>query len=99
MRIITVKQPHATSPGEAIENINEPCIIAGDGALKYRDIFSDKIGPLITLANPWQHHIRASIVANLAIPRFKKDDTDDMELLVPFYIRKSEAEKNSKLIK
>ena len=95
--IITVFEPRAIAPDLAVRNIKEPCILVGDGAVKYKDVFVDKIGLLATFANPAQNLIRASNVARLAMPRFEKNDTDDVARLVPFYIRKSDAEKNIKL--
>lgn len=94
--IITVFEPRAIAPDLAVENIEESCILVGDGAVKYKDVFWDKIGLLTTFANPAQNLIRASNVARLAIPRFEKNDTDDVGRLVPFYIRKSDAKKNIK---
>lgn len=95
--IITVFEPRAIAPDLAVENIKEPCILVGDGALKYKDVFVDKIGLLIMFASPAHNFIRASNVASLAMPRFEKKDTDDVDRLVPFYIRKSDAEKHIKL--
>jgi len=95
-KIITVFEPRVTRPDLAVKNIKEPCILVGDGAVKYKDIFLDKIGPQVLFANPEQNLIRASNVASLAMPRFEKNDTDDVGSLVPYYIRKSDAEKNIK---
>ena len=95
-KIITVFEPCAISPDLVVKNIKAPCILAGDGAVKYKDVFADKIGLLATFATPAQNFIRASNVALLAMPRFEKNNTDDVARLVPFYIRKSDAEKNIK---
>ena len=40
------------------------------------------------------HIIRASTVASLGLKRLENDDVDDVNALVPHYIRKSDAELN-----
>ncbi|MBC2716700.1 MAG: tRNA (adenosine(37)-N6)-threonylcarbamoyltransferase complex dimerization subunit type 1 TsaB [Desulfobacteraceae bacterium] len=90
--------PLAVSPDKAIENINEPCIVVGDGSMLYQDLIKSTLGPMAVFANFTQHIIRASTVGQIAIQRFKSNDTDDAGLIEPFYIRKSDAEKNLKAI-
>ena len=48
-------------------------------------------------AHPYQHHISASAVAQLSVSRFLNHDADPIETLIPFYIRKSDAEMNLSL--
>lgn len=91
-----VKPPMALSPEKAIENINEPCILVGDGATLYQDLIRDVLGPIAVFTNFTQHIIRASTVGHIAMQRFKANDTDDVSLIEPFYLRKSDAEKNIK---
>ncbi len=90
------KPPMALSPEEAIENINESCILVGDGAILYQDLIRDVLGPTAVFTNFTQHLIRASTVGHIAMQRFKANDTDDVSLIEPFYLRKSDAEKNIK---
>jgi tRNA threonylcarbamoyladenosine biosynthesis protein TsaB len=87
----------ALSPEKAIENISEPCILIGDGALLYQDLIRDVLGSMAVFTNFTQHLIRASTVGYIAMQRFKTYDTDDISLIKPFYLRKSDAEKNTKV--
>jgi tRNA threonylcarbamoyladenosine biosynthesis protein TsaB len=91
------KPPMALSPEKAIENISEPCILIGDGALLYQDLIRDVLGSMAVFTNFTQHLIRASTVGYIAMQRFKTYDTDDVSLIKPFYLRKSDAEKNTKV--
>jgi tRNA threonylcarbamoyladenosine biosynthesis protein TsaB len=91
------KPPMALSPEKAIENISEPCILIGDGALLYQDLIRDVLGSMAVFTNFTQHLIRASTVGYIAMQRFKTYDTDEVSLIKPFYLRKSDAEKNTKV--
>ena len=91
------KSPMAVSPEKAIENINEPCILVGDGASLYQDLIENRLGPKAVFTNFTQHFIRASTVGHLAIKRFNSSNTDDVHHIEPFYIRPSDAEKNLNL--
>ena len=83
-------------PIEAVRGIEEPCLLVGTGALLYQEKLSTELGELAFFASLNQHVLRASSVASLSIKRFDDQKTDDVELLVPHYIRKSDAElKNS----
>jgi len=80
------------APGEAITEIREPCLFVGNGAMLYKEEIVAKLGALAQFAG-WNHHsIRASSVAGLSLSRFVRQETDDVALLVPQYIRKSDAE-------
>jgi tRNA threonylcarbamoyladenosine biosynthesis protein TsaB len=80
------------TPPEAVLGIREPCIFVGNGAQMYQEIISAELGEFAYFAPLGQHTIRASSVAYLSMNRFSKNDTDDVASLVPFYIRKSDAE-------
>ena len=82
----------AVSPGDALDEINEPCIFVGSGAVLYRKAIKDKLGEYAYLAQEYENTIRASTVARLSMNRFEDDDTDDAETFVPNYIRKSDAQ-------
>jgi tRNA threonylcarbamoyladenosine biosynthesis protein TsaB len=79
------------SPREALRGICEPCIFVGNGAQIYHKIISAELGELGFFASPSQHTIRASSIAYLSVSRFDQYETNDIALLVPHYIRKSDA--------
>lgn len=85
-------QERVASPAEAIRGIREPCLFVGNGAKLYQELISTGLGGLAHFAAEKQHTIQASAVARLSLPRFKRQETDDVHLLVPHYIRQSDAE-------
>jgi tRNA threonylcarbamoyladenosine biosynthesis protein TsaB len=79
-------------PLEAVGNIREPSIFIGSGAELYQQLIADELGQLAHFAAPNEHTIQASAVAWLSLPRFTQQDTEDVHLLAPHYIRKSDAQ-------
>ena len=80
------------APAEVINDIREPCLFVGNGANLYKEAILEKLGQLAHFAGWNQENIRASSVAGLSLKRFMNHQTDDVALLVPHYIRKSDAE-------
>ena len=77
---------------EALSDINTACVFIGEGARIYQKKISEKVGPYASFALPIQNIIRASTIGQLSMNRFKQENTDDIAMLVPEYIRKSDAE-------
>jgi tRNA threonylcarbamoyladenosine biosynthesis protein TsaB len=84
------------SLARAINDIREPCLFIGNGANLYKEEILQKLGELAHFAGWNQDVIRASSVAGLSLERFNHCQTDDVALLVPNYIRKSDAEIHQK---
>jgi tRNA threonylcarbamoyladenosine biosynthesis protein TsaB len=82
----------AVSPIDVLDEIDEPCIFVGSGAVQYRNVINDKLGEYAYFAQAYENTIRASTIARLGMDRFEIDDTDDVETFVPNYIRKSNAQ-------
>jgi len=85
-------QERVASPTEVVREIREPCVFVGNGATLYQELISAGLGKSAFFAGKNQDMIQASAVARLSIERFKRLDTDDVHLLVPHYIRQSDAE-------
>ncbi|MBE9530714.1 MAG: tRNA (adenosine(37)-N6)-threonylcarbamoyltransferase complex dimerization subunit type 1 TsaB [Proteobacteria bacterium] len=85
---------HVFPPEKAVFDLNETCLFIGDGALIYQKMILNKMGKSAFFAPSFQNTIRASTVAYLSMNRFKNDDTDDVGMFVPHYIRRSDAELN-----
>ena len=85
-------QERVASPAEAVLGIREPCVFIGNGAKLYQELISTELKGLAHFVAESQHTIQASAVARLSLPRFKRQETDDVHLLVPYYIRNSDAE-------
>ncbi len=81
-------------PDQAVEDLNESCLFVGNGALLYKEMILEKMGELASFAPLIQNTIRASTMAYLSMAKFENNDTDDIEKILPYYIRKSDAELN-----
>jgi tRNA threonylcarbamoyladenosine biosynthesis protein TsaB len=77
---------------DALDGIDEACLFVGDGARRYREPIGSKLGPLALFPAPSQDIIRASTVAALAQRQFAWQEIEDLDRLVPRYIRQSDAE-------
>lgn len=90
--LIKVVPERVASPAEAVRSIRESCVFIGNGAKLYQEFITNELGARAHFVAGGQHIIQASAVACLSLPRFKRQDTDDVYALVPHYIRKSDAE-------
>ncbi len=88
------KAEAVVAPQEALGDISEPCLFVGTGARLYHDTIRDSLGPLANFALEGQHHLQASAVAFSSRQRFALGQYDDIAMLTPNYIRKSDAERN-----
>ncbi len=79
------------APEAAAAQLPENAILVGSGAVLYREVFAAR-RPRIRFAHATQHVIRAASVGMLAMPRFKAQDVDCIDDLVPEYVRKSDAQ-------
>lgn len=80
------------SPADTLRGIREPSLFVGNGALLYRALISSELGELAFFADDSRHLIRAATIAGLSLGRIEQKSTADIKLLVPQYIRKSDAE-------
>lgn len=81
-----------SSPADFLDQIREPTIFVGSGALRYRDMIAERLGGLACFAPPISHVPRASSGALLAADRFFRGELIPAGELAPVYIRPSEAE-------
>lgn len=84
--------PRAASPESAVGDVRSPCLFVGDGAALYRARIQDRLGDQARFGSPEQDIISAETVGRLALARAARGDFDDVAGLVPFYIRKSDAQ-------
>jgi tRNA threonylcarbamoyladenosine biosynthesis protein TsaB len=80
------------SPADFLDGIREPTIFVGSGALRYRDMITDRLGDLARFAPAVFHAPRASSGALLASDRFSRGEVIPAGKLAPVYIRLSVAE-------
>jgi len=73
---------------------NVKAVFVGDGVYKYRDFFSEKLGESCIIATGNLLLQRASSIAEIALElALKGNITENYFDLVPFYLRKSQAER------
>jgi tRNA threonylcarbamoyladenosine biosynthesis protein TsaB len=69
-------------------------IFCGDGAVRYRDLISERMGQQAIFAPFPLHTARASNAAPLALYAFHNGNSLEPSRLLPTYLRASEAEIN-----
>jgi len=71
-------------------------IFVGDGAVKYRDVLTEKFGST-ALASGLHQYVRASAVGILGREKYMRNELLDPASFVPFYLRAAEAKPGKKL--
>jgi tRNA threonylcarbamoyladenosine biosynthesis protein TsaB len=66
-------------------------LAVGDGAILYRDVLQS-VGARVEFASPAVAHPDAASLVELAVPRFLREEHDQLFDVVPMYLRKSDAE-------
>jgi tRNA threonylcarbamoyladenosine biosynthesis protein TsaB len=79
-------------PDKFLEKISGPTIFVGEGAVRYRDQICNRLGEHALFAPSSVQLPRASAGAVLAADSFARGETVPLPLLLPVYIRLSEAE-------
>lgn len=82
----------AIAPADFLKEIKGQTIFMGEGAKIYRELIIEKLHGNALFASPSEMSPSASSVAEIAIEKLKEGITADPASLVPFYLRRSEAE-------
>lgn len=80
-----------SGPEEAARTLPDGAVLAGSGAVLYREMWESR-RPDVRVAPETAHVIRAASVGMLAMDRFEDGTADPADVLVPEYIRKSDAQ-------
>lgn len=80
------------SPAVLVERITEPTLFIGEGAVRYRELITSRIGPLALFGPSSTDLPRASCGALLALAALGRGEEISPEALAPVYLRLSEAE-------
>ena len=91
---LPVDSERVADPESIVARLERPCVFIGSGAAVYRSRIIAKIGRRAQFAPPGLNPIRAAAVAILGARRLADGEADDVELLVPTYLRRSDAEKS-----
>lgn len=70
----------------------EDVLAVGDGAILYRDVLEEQHGGRLEIASAAVAHPDAASLVELAVPRFLREEHDNLYDVVPVYLRKSDAE-------
>jgi tRNA threonylcarbamoyladenosine biosynthesis protein TsaB len=74
-----------------LETIPGDLLAVGDGAILYRDQLA-ALGSRVELASAMRAHPEAAALAELAVPRFLREEHDRLHEVRPLYLRRSDAE-------
>jgi len=96
--LVNVAPEAALTPDDAAEGIEESCLLIGDGVHRYRNLLTARLGDMARFAAPDHGIPRALTVARLSMPKFEGGQTDDVQNVVPVYLRKSYAEQPRKAV-
>jgi tRNA threonylcarbamoyladenosine biosynthesis protein TsaB len=84
-----VQRPEALAAD--LEAVPGEVLAVGDGAILYRDVLRS-VGARVEFASPAAAHPDAASLVELAVPRFLREEHDQVFDVVPMYLRKSDAE-------
>ena len=90
-RLCEVLPGRAEPLDKFLENISEPALFSGDGAIKFADAIKKKLGGNAHFAPPGRNLPSAVTVALLGRERLLRGESDDVETLVPIYLRQHDA--------
>ncbi|MGH7963205.1 MAG: tRNA (adenosine(37)-N6)-threonylcarbamoyltransferase complex dimerization subunit type 1 TsaB [Candidatus Binatia bacterium] len=82
----------ALLPQMLLERITEPCLFLGDGAEFYGELIEGRCGSDARLLPFATYHPRGAVVAMMAWERLCRGEHDDLDTLMPCYVRSPEAE-------
>jgi tRNA threonylcarbamoyladenosine biosynthesis protein TsaB len=85
-------EPRHIKPRKLVDEIDEPVLLVGNGALLYRDLFKEYLGPKALFPSPHFHLISPFVLGLLAGSRFQPDRPSALGEIQPLYIRSSDAE-------
>jgi tRNA threonylcarbamoyladenosine biosynthesis protein TsaB len=74
-----------------LEALGAESLLVGDGATLYRREF-EELGAQVAFAPQAQSHPEATVLVELALPRFEREEHDTLFDVSPLYLRKSDAE-------
>ena len=89
-----VGRHHVAPPSELTKDIRRPCQFIGNGARLYRETFEAALGNLARFSRPCRDTIRAETIARMALERFQKNETQKLPAVLPYYIRKADAQRH-----
>ncbi|NOT57584.1 MAG: tRNA (adenosine(37)-N6)-threonylcarbamoyltransferase complex dimerization subunit type 1 TsaB, partial [Deltaproteobacteria bacterium] len=90
-QLVQILPDQVLLPQQFLARITEPCLFVGDGATAYRELIERTCGALAEILPITTHHPRGAIIARMAWERLQVGGADDLQSLVPVYVRAPEA--------
>jgi tRNA threonylcarbamoyladenosine biosynthesis protein TsaB len=78
---------------EELKRREERVVFLGDGVPVHRETIKEELGERAEFAPKNADRQRASSIAELALQALERGEGQDAEAFVPFYLRKSQAER------
>jgi tRNA threonylcarbamoyladenosine biosynthesis protein TsaB len=78
-------------PQQLLEQITEPCVFLGDGVETYGELIQRHCETLAHLLPFSTHHPHGAVIARMAWERLRNGDHDEVQSLIPAYVRPPEA--------
>ena len=82
----------AVEPEAWLKQVGDPCLFVGDGTSVYAELITSSLGSLAHFAPAYMNTVRGSVVGYIGMKQILEDRTTGVEQLVPYYIRKPDAE-------
>jgi tRNA threonylcarbamoyladenosine biosynthesis protein TsaB len=92
--VLRVTEPVVQRPehlAAELRALPDDVLAVGDGAILYADVLAREVGG-VEFASAVAAHPDAAVLAELAVPRFLREEHDRLTDVVPMYLRKSDAE-------
>jgi tRNA threonylcarbamoyladenosine biosynthesis protein TsaB len=80
------------APHALLDRLATPCLLLGDAVESYGSLIVERCGPAARLLPFAAHHPRGTVVARMAWERLCRGESDELSALVPWYVRKPDAE-------
>ncbi len=94
--LLTETPERAIRPEDLCREVTEETLFVGEGASRYRTLLEEKLSAKAVFAEGSLNHLSAASVAEIGYAEYRKGRTLGPSILVPNYIRRSEAEMNWK---
>jgi len=88
---VAESEPAALNPEELVKQVPAGVLAVGEGYRAYEEVFAT-IKDRIRLAGFEFDEPRASVIGRLGLERLRRGESDDIDSLVPVYVRGSDAE-------
>lgn len=85
-------EARVSAPEKAIAHIKTPSLMVGSGAVMYKDRIKNQLGDKALFVPDHQNYISAADIAVIGHKKIVNQEASVPELLVPLYIRKSDAQ-------